>query len=65
MIFNNLPYAPPIEIGSKGKPWETPGPKTVLYNGRVYSKQAPGGVFDKIITTEKLDEIAESLIKDI
>lgn len=54
MLSNNLPYAGVLERGSKvgGKPWPSAGPKTTAIGGRVYSKQAPGGVLTPILPAQ-------------
>ena len=47
--FGNVtPYAGVLEKGSvRGrKPWPSPGPRTVLENGRIFSSQAPGGMME-------------------
>ncbi|GAG26908.1 unnamed protein product [marine sediment metagenome] len=66
-IFNEKVYAPIMELGSKpgAKPWKTPGEKTVLFEGMIYSSQAPGGIIDKAITEENINNLLESLEKSI
>ena len=50
-ITNSLPYAGPLEEGSKKgeKPWPNAGPKTVEVDGRIYSSQAPGGIVNPVM----------------
>lgn len=63
ILYNNAPYSVPIEYGSDrgGKPWPSVGPKTTLQGGRVWSSQAPGGVFGPAFEESNFNEFAESL----
>lgn len=51
VISNNLVYAQPVTFGCPvgQKPWPRAGPKTVEQAGRVYSRQAVGGVVDPVL----------------
>jgi hypothetical protein len=62
-IFNRMPYAPPIELGSTPgqKPWPREGSKTVKQAGRIYSSQAPGGVVTPILDDEAVTKLAEQI----
>lgn len=60
---NPQPYAHILEGGSQpGKaPWPNVGPKTTLYAGRIYSSQAPGGIFKKA----RVDDVLAAAMKDL
>jgi hypothetical protein len=65
---NTAPYAHILETGSQpGKrPWPSVGPRTVEQAGRIYSSQAPGGIFlnaqlEKVVERE-LPKIMEKLL---
>ena len=47
---NNVPYAIVLEKGSTpgNRPWPSKGPRTVVYNGKIFSSQAPGGVAEVV-----------------
>jgi hypothetical protein len=51
MLTNNVPYAGVLEFGSRSgkKPWPSAGPKTVVHSGRIYSRQAPGGIMAPVL----------------
>jgi len=51
MLTNNVPYAGVLEFGSPSgkKPWPSAGPKTVAVGGRVFSRQAPGGIMAPVL----------------
>jgi len=61
-LSNNVKYAGVLEYGSPvgGRPWAKPGPLTMQLNGRIWSKQAPGGVL-----TPRLEEIAQKAAKAV
>jgi len=66
---NDLVYARPLEYGvTPGeKPWPSVGPKTVQYEGKIYSSQAPGGTAEPVIN-KSLDEFSsllEKIVTDI
>ena len=44
---NTAPYSHILETGSTPgkKPWASVGPRTVERDGRIYSSQAPGGIY--------------------
>jgi hypothetical protein len=65
-ISNNLPYAGPIEKGSKlgERPWPSAGPLTLVMGGRVFSKQAPGGMIGPILKDTAKD-VAKEIWKEI
>lgn len=64
---NTAHYAHILETGSVPgkKPWPSVGPKTAMYNGRIYSSQAPGGIFLKAdvegIVSRALNKIGAEL----
>lgn len=60
-ITNGMPYAGVIEKGSKiGElPWRNPGPLTMVANGRIFSKQAPGGMIGPILPAVLKDAAKE------
>lgn len=66
-IANTLPYSGVLEYGSPvgGKPWASPGAKTVVSAGRIFSKQAPDGVLEKHITPRLLDSIGADLLRGV
>lgn len=67
IISNNKEYARSLELGSKpgAKPWPNPGEKTKMFQGKIYSSQALGGIIDKAITEEDVDNLLESFDKII
>jgi len=62
-VTNPLPYASVIEFGSTPgkKPWPSPGPKTVLASGKIYSSQAVGGVVSKVVTDKNIEDFMQTL----
>jgi len=50
-ISNDSPYAKIIEFGSTPgeSPWPSVGKKTVMFEGKIYSSQAPGGVLQRTL----------------
>lgn len=58
---STVPYMLHLEKGSTPgeQPWPTPGPKTVMQGGKIYSSQAPGG----IVATANVDAIMDELVK--
>lgn len=66
-ISNNSAYAGAIEFGSLpgSKPWPSPGEKTVMSGGRIYSSQAVGGTLDKVFNEVKFMEFAEAIADSI
>lgn len=53
-IFNRMPYAAVIEEGTPQgkKPWATTGSKTIELDGRIWSRQAVGGVVAPVMGDE-------------
>ena len=47
---STAPYAHVIHRGSKpgSPPWPSPGPRTTLQKGRIYSSQLPGGFLQEL-----------------
>lgn len=66
-ISNDKVYASAIEFGSSPgeKPWPSPGPKTVMSNGRIFSSQAVGGTIEKTFDKENINDFAETIAKSI
>jgi hypothetical protein len=69
--FGNIqPYSRVLEKGSQpGKrPWPSAGPRTVEQAGRIYSSQAPGGIFENAeiekVVERELPKIMEKLLSD-
>ena len=63
-IFNSLEYAAVIEEGSPagGVPWKSARKKTVEKDGRIWSKQAIGGVITPIFEdTSYTDDLAATI----
>ena len=60
---NYAPYAHILQTGSlPGKrPWPSVGPKTEMYEGRIYSSQAPGGIFKKANIEVVIEEAVAEL----
>ena len=67
IISNEAVYAPAIEFGSApGKrPWPSPGDKTVEFQGRIFSSQAPGGTIDKVFDDEGIDSFTNNIANSI
>jgi len=64
--FGNVaPYAHVLETGSlPGKrPWPSAGPRTVQQAGRIYSKQAPGGIFQNADVENYVEKALPQLIE--
>lgn len=67
---SELPQAYFLEYGSEvgKKPWPSAGPRTVYYEDRVYSSQAPKGISTKadieVVAQEVADELMAELLKD-
>lgn len=62
-IYNDKIQGKSIEFGSRpgNKPWPKIGEKTVLTNGRIFSKQAPIGTIDKVFNEINVKRFAESI----
>jgi hypothetical protein len=68
---NPLIYSTPLEFGSEpgSRPWPRPGPRTMLSDNaegsaRVYSRQAPGGMFDPAVEQDlHLEEMINAIIE--
>lgn len=66
--FNNpLDYAHVLEYGSEpGKrPWPSAGPKTVLSGGKIYSAQAPGGIYENADVDAVANRVAQELFEKL
>ena len=63
----DLPWARPLEYGSRRgeRPWPNPGPRTMLYGGNVFSRQAPGGMAGPVFDEEEAEVIAGSILERI
>lgn len=64
---NRQPYAAAIEFGSAPgyDPWPSPGQKTTVSGGRIYSTQAVGGTINKVFDEKAVNAFAEKLAKSI
>jgi hypothetical protein len=69
--FGNIqPYSRALEKGSQpGKrPWPSTGPRTTMFEGMIYSSQAPGGIFENAdlekVVERELPKIMEKLLSD-
>jgi hypothetical protein len=70
-FMNPLIYSIPLEFGSEpgSRPWPNPGPRTTLASNfggdtRVYSRQAPGGMFDPAVEEDlNITEMLNALIQ--
>lgn len=60
-IYNDKIQGKSIEFGSRpgNKPWPNTGKRTVLTNGRIFSKQAPIGTIDKVFNDKNVKKFAE------
>jgi hypothetical protein len=58
-IKNMVIYAAPLEEGSDPgqSPWPNPGSRTVSYEGKIFSSQAPGGVTKKVLDDINFSEL--------
>lgn len=63
-VTNRMPYAGVLDEGSPvgGIPWASEGPKTIEKDGRIWSKQAVGGVTSPVLDDS---DFSEGLIKSI
>lgn len=63
-VYNPLPYGEPLEHGSPvgGKPWPKAGPRTVERGGRIFSKQAVGGVVGPVLTQDYIKSVAAQIL---
>ena len=66
-ILNSEIYASAIEFGSAPgeKPWPSPGPKTVMSGGRIYSSQAVGGTIGKALSDKNISNFAKKIAGSI
>lgn len=66
-VSNDTVYASAIEFGSTPgqKPWPSPGPKTVVSGGRIYSSQAVGGTIEKTFNDANMQKFAEKIANAI
>ena len=62
---NPAPQAWYLEYGSEPgeKPWPSAKSRTVYYDGRIYSSQAPEGITSKAKADEVADQIASELFE--
>lgn len=70
-VFNRMPYAAAADQGSKkGElPWASAGPRTKEEGGRIWSKQAIGGITGPVLEEEgyiddKTDEVSSFVMGD-
>lgn len=57
---SNVPYASVLEDGL----YPSVGPRTVSYEGGVYSKQAPGGMISPVINDDKvMQQVVNGVLK--
>ena len=64
--FGNIqPYAHVLDTGSLPgkKPWPGVGPRTTMEAGRIYSKQAPGGIFTNADIENFVEQSLPGLLK--
>ena len=66
-FYNSMPYGFAIERGSTPgqRPWPSPGPRTILNNGKIYSKQAVGGTIDKVFSYKEILNLIEKIENEI
>lgn len=65
-----VPYGSVLDLGSipGQKPWPSPGPKTTLYNGRIFSSQVAdgiGGIVAEVLTIERKGDIVKAIMNEI
>jgi hypothetical protein len=62
---NPLVQADVLDKGSSPgqKPWPSPGPRTTLYRGKIYSSQAPGGILYTADVERIANEVASELFE--
>lgn len=62
-----LPQTYFLEYGSEAgkRPWPSAGPRTVYYEDRVYSSQAPQGISAKADIEEVAQQVANELMADL
>lgn len=60
---NATPYIKYLEVGSVPgyAPWPGVGPKTTMYNGMIFSDQAPGG----IVANSGLDQLLDQRLSQL
>lgn len=67
----NVEHAPYVEIGGpfdqdNAANWPKAGPRTKQVDGRIFSRQAPGGIIKPILNDQGLiDEIFDAIITEI
>jgi hypothetical protein len=66
-ITNNHVASGAIEFGSApgSSPWPSPGPKTVMSSGRIFSSQAVGGTINKVFNDTNVKIFAEKIANSI
>lgn len=62
-----IPYGFALDRGSllRHRPWPSPGPKTTLFKGKVYSTQVAdgeGGIVDVVMNEERMGKIKEKIL---
>jgi hypothetical protein len=64
---NSKPYSIDIELGSvPGKqPWPRVGQKTVFFDGRIYSSQAPFGTVEKVFNESNMHKLSKEILNRI
>lgn len=66
-IYNDKAYSPAIEFGSipGESPWPSPGQKTVMSSGRIFSTQAVGGTIENTFSNENVRKFAIEIANSI
>lgn len=66
----NVPYGFALDVGSEpgNKPWPSPGPKTELYKGSIFSSQVAdgeGGITAEVFSEERQVEIMGNIANSV
>jgi hypothetical protein len=64
-ISTDVPYAPYVELGGPPSNWPKAGPRTVSSQGKVWSRQAEGGILKPITDDESWLINAVNLIVEL
>ena len=66
-LSNRTIYGAPLELGSKpgSRPWPSAGPGTVSFAGRIYSKQAPGGIVGPTLKERPASRLATDIMNAV
>jgi len=64
-FISGSPYIGALEYGSEPgqAPWPRPREKTVLQEGRIYSKQAPGGITENADIDAAINDIVGEVLE--